>query len=106
MTAQRAPANIVIMTKHAAGKYGRTIGRKEQKALVAASNGVWCYVCEESHRWSSDLRRASREAPSRPSQLTHLSVLTPPSEPEGSLRTDRHGSREGSSRQRACRTMH
>jgi hypothetical protein len=52
MTAQSAAANIVLMTKHAAGKYGRTIGRKEQKALVAASNGVWCYVCEESHRWS------------------------------------------------------
>ena len=40
------------MTKHAAGKYGRTIGGKERKALVAASNGVWCYLCEESHKWS------------------------------------------------------
>ena len=45
-------ATITIMTKHEAGKYGRTVGRKEQKALVAASHGVWCYVCEESHRWS------------------------------------------------------
>jgi hypothetical protein len=45
-------ATIVDMTKHAAGKYGRSIGRKQQRALVAASNGVWCYVCEESHRWS------------------------------------------------------
>jgi hypothetical protein len=49
------------MTKHTAGKYGRTIGRKEQKALVSASNGVWCYVCEESHRWSKTCaERASK----------------------------------------------
>lgn len=45
-------ATIASMTKHEAGKYGRTVGRKEQKALVAASHGVWCYVCEASHRWS------------------------------------------------------
>lgn len=40
------------MGKHTAGKYGRTIGRREQKQLVAAANGMWCYVCAESHRWS------------------------------------------------------
>lgn len=52
MTCGPTLASIAVMTKHAAGKYGRTIGRKEQRALVGASNGVWCYVCEESHRWS------------------------------------------------------
>jgi hypothetical protein len=52
MTRRPLVATIVDMTKHAAGKYGRTIGTKERKALVAASHGVWCYVCEESHRWS------------------------------------------------------
>ena len=52
---------IPDMTKHAAGKYGRTIGRKEQKALVSAAHGVWCYVCEESHRWSKTCaERAAR----------------------------------------------
>lgn len=40
------------MTKHEAGKYGRIVGSKERKALVNASNGVWCYMCERSHKWS------------------------------------------------------
>lgn len=54
-------STIAFMTKHNAGKYGRTIGRKEQKALVSASNGVWCYVCEESHRWGKTCaERAAR----------------------------------------------
>lgn len=52
MTGEGQPSTISVMTKHAAGKYGRTIGRKEQKALVAASTGAWCYVCEASHKWS------------------------------------------------------
>lgn len=49
------------MTKHAAGKYGRTIGSKERKALVAASNGVWCYLCEESHKWSKTCAEKAAE---------------------------------------------
>jgi hypothetical protein len=52
MTAALGLGSMRVMTKHTAGKYGRTIGRKEQKALVTASHGNWCYVCAESHRWS------------------------------------------------------
>jgi hypothetical protein len=72
MTADRPDATITSMTKHSAGKHGRTIGRKEQKALVAASHGVWCYVCQESHRWSNTCAqraaelRAERQRAERP----------------------------------------
>jgi hypothetical protein len=62
MTRGSGVATILDMTKHAAGKYGRTIGRKEQKALVGASNGVWCYMCEESHRWSKTCAERAAQA--------------------------------------------
>jgi hypothetical protein len=59
MTREAGCSTMRYMTKHAAGKYGRTIGRKETKALVAPANGAWCYLCGESHRWST---RCAEEA--------------------------------------------
>ncbi|MEX1335417.1 MAG: hypothetical protein AB1Z66_08965 [Candidatus Limnocylindrales bacterium] len=39
------------MTKHSAGKYGRTIGQKERKAGWPAPATAWCYLCNGTHRW-------------------------------------------------------
>ena len=39
------------MTKHASGKYGRTIGQKERKAGWPAPATAWCYLCNGTHRW-------------------------------------------------------
>ena len=39
------------MTKHASGKYGRTIGQKERKAGWPAPATAWCYLCASTHRW-------------------------------------------------------
>jgi hypothetical protein len=39
------------MTKHTAGKYGRTIGQKERKAGWPAPSTAWCYVCNGDHAW-------------------------------------------------------
>ena len=40
------------MTKHASGKYGRTIGQKERKAGWPAPATAWCYLCNGSHSWA------------------------------------------------------
>lgn len=40
------------MTKHASGKYGRIIGKKERKAGWPAPATAWCYLCSGSHTWS------------------------------------------------------
>ena len=40
------------MTKHTAGKYGRTIGQKERKAGWPAPATAWCYQCSGSHSWA------------------------------------------------------
>ena len=42
------------MTKHTAGKYGRTIGQKERKAGWPAPAMAWCYLCNGTHRWEQD----------------------------------------------------
>ncbi len=39
------------MTKHTAGKYGRTIGQKERKAGWPTPATAWCYLCNGTHRW-------------------------------------------------------
>lgn len=39
------------MTKHASGKYGRTIGQKERKAGWPSPAMAWCYQCNGTHRW-------------------------------------------------------
>jgi len=39
------------MTKHTAGKYGRTIGQKERKAGWPAPSTAWCYLCHGDHAW-------------------------------------------------------
>lgn len=39
------------MTKHTAGKYGRTIGQKERKAGWPSPATAWCYLCSGSHSW-------------------------------------------------------
>ncbi len=41
------------MTKHASGKYGRTIGQKERKAGWPAPATAWCYLCSGSHTWAA-----------------------------------------------------
>jgi hypothetical protein len=40
------------MTKHASGKYGRTIGQKERKAGWPAPATAWCYLCNGTHTWA------------------------------------------------------
>jgi hypothetical protein len=40
------------MTQHTAGKYGRTIGRKERKAGWPAAAMAWCYQCYGTHLWA------------------------------------------------------
>jgi len=40
------------MTKHASGKHGRIIGKKERKAGWPAPAIAWCYLCNGTHRWS------------------------------------------------------
>ena len=40
------------MTKHTAGKYGRTIGQKERKAGWPQTATAWCYLCSGTHRWA------------------------------------------------------
>jgi hypothetical protein len=40
------------MTKHTAGKYGRTIGQKERKAGWPAPAMAWCYLCNGTHFWA------------------------------------------------------
>ena len=40
------------MTKHASGKYGRTIGQKDRKAGWPAPATAWCYQCNGTHRWA------------------------------------------------------
>lgn len=39
------------MTKHTAGKYGRTIGLKERRAGWPTPATAWCYLCNGTHRW-------------------------------------------------------
>ena len=39
------------MTKHNAGKHGRTIGRREPKAGWPAPASAWCYRCSGTHLW-------------------------------------------------------
>jgi hypothetical protein len=41
------------MTKHTAGKYGRTIGQKERKAGWPTPATAWCYLCGGTHSWAS-----------------------------------------------------
>jgi hypothetical protein len=50
------------MTKHTAGKYGRTIGLRERKAGWPAPVTAWCYLCSRSHRWS-EACAAERQQP-------------------------------------------
>lgn len=40
------------MTKHASGKYGRTIGQKERKAGWPSQATAWCYLCGGTHTWA------------------------------------------------------
>ena len=40
------------MTKHTAGKYGRTIGQKERKAGWPTPATAWCFMCSGTHRWA------------------------------------------------------
>ena len=40
------------MTKHASGKYGRTIGQKERKAGWPSPATAWCFLCNGTHRWA------------------------------------------------------
>ena len=58
------------MTKHASGKHGRTIGRREPKAGWPARATAWCYRCSGTHLWDEgcpaghDGRTASMTLPS------------------------------------------
>ena len=49
------------MTKHASGKYGRTIGQKERKAGWPAPATAWCYLCNGTHRWAEGCAASDRE---------------------------------------------
>jgi hypothetical protein len=40
------------MTKHASGKYGRTIGQKERTAGWPSPATAWCFMCNGTHRWA------------------------------------------------------
>ncbi len=51
------------MTKHTAGKYGRTIGQKERKAGWPVAATAWCFMCNGTHRWEeSCVARGSHPA--------------------------------------------
>ena len=50
------------MTKHASGKYGRTIGQKERKAGWPAPATAWCYLCNGTHRWADGCTSSSGHA--------------------------------------------
>ena len=58
------------MTKHTAGKYGRTIGMKERKAGWPSPATAWCYMCNDSHRWEEacGMRAAAPTTGQRQSQ--------------------------------------
>lgn len=51
------PTESRSMTKHASGKYGRSIGQKERKAGWPAPATAWCYLCNDSHSWEARCSR-------------------------------------------------
>ena len=64
------------MTKHASGKHGRTVGRREPRAGWPARASAWCYRCNGTHLWK-DGCTASQGGPATRARASVTPVMMP-----------------------------